>query len=255
MIRVGGRGSGVGGALGFAFVLLLIASSAASAQQRDTTRAVPDSTAQRRPPTPSPRPAPHRLPPQVVTGTRLTAAADERTPAQVDVVQLRGVAPGPAAAADALGRLPGVSLFDDQGSRAQPSLDLRGFTLSPVVGVPQGVSVFLDGVRVNEPDAQQVHFDLLPMEAVERAELVRGPAALFGKNTLAGALSLTTKRGEATPVLDARAEVGPYAYRGGHFIASGVRGGFDGFLLVRGSSDGLSPFQRSASLAPLSSSL
>jgi outer membrane receptor protein involved in Fe transport len=155
----------------------------------------------------------------------------------VDVLQLRGVAPGPAAAAEALGRLPGVSLFDDQGSRAQPSLDLRGFTLSPVVGVPQGVSVFLDGVRVNEPDAQQVHFDLLPMEAVERAELVRGPAALFGKNTLAGALSLTTKRGEATPVLDAAAEVGPYAYRGGRVTASGVRRGFDGFLLLRGSSE------------------
>ncbi|HET7456006.1 MAG TPA: TonB-dependent receptor, partial [Gemmatimonadaceae bacterium] len=150
---------------------------------------------------------------------------------------LRGAAPGPAAAADALGKLPGVSLFDDQGTRAQPSLDLRGFTLSPVVGVPQGVSVFLDGVRVNEPDAQQVHFDLLPMAAVSRAELVRGPAALYGKNTLAGALSLTTRRGEATPELEAQAAAGPYGYRGGHAVASGVRGGVDGFLLVAGSDE------------------
>ncbi|MFL5577981.1 MAG: TonB-dependent receptor [Gemmatimonadaceae bacterium] len=223
--------------------LALIAAGAlgrpAHAQQRDSVPA--DSAgadSARRAATPRSRPpTPQRLAPQVITGTRLSGAADEKTPGQVDVVQLRAAPPGPAATAEALRRLPGVSGFDDQGSRAQPSLDVRGFTLSPVVGVPQGVSVFLDGVRVNEPDAQQVHFDLLPAEAIDRAELVRGPAALFGKNTLGGALSLTTRRGEATPVLDGGVDVGPYGYRAARAVASGVRRGIDGFLLLRGSDE------------------
>lgn len=182
------------------------------------------------------RPA-QRLAPQVITGTRLSGSADERTPAQVDVLALENATPGPAAAAEALRRLPGVSAFDDQGSRAQPSLDVRGFTLSPVVGVPQGVSVFLDGVRINEPDAQEVHFDLIPMDAVAEAELVRGPAALFGKNTLAGALALTTKRGTGSPVLDASADGGAFGYRAGRVAAGGVARGVDGFLMARASDE------------------
>jgi outer membrane cobalamin receptor len=36
------------------------------------------------------------------------------------------------------------------------------------------VSVFVDGVRVNEADASQVHPSLIPSEAIERIELVRG---------------------------------------------------------------------------------
>jgi iron complex outermembrane recepter protein len=178
-----------------------------------------------------------QLAPQAITGTRLTEAGDERTPVQVDRLDLRNAVPGPGAAAEVVARLPGVSVFDDQGTRAQPTLNVRGFTLSPVVGVPQGVSVFLDGVRINEGDAQQVYFDLIPMEAVDRAELIRGPTPLFGKNTLAGALVLTTARGEATPHLDAEVEGGSFGYRAGDLTASGTAKGFDGYLLARGSEE------------------
>ncbi|HVE77474.1 MAG TPA: TonB-dependent receptor [Gemmatimonadaceae bacterium] len=178
-----------------------------------------------------------RLAPQTITGTRLTEAGDERTPVQVDRVELRTIPRGPAAVADAVARLPGVSTFDDQGTRAQPTLDIRGFTAGPVVGVPQGVSVFLDGVRVNEGDAQQVYFDLLPTEAIQRAELIRGPTPLFGKNTLAGALLLTTARGEVTPRLEAEAEAGRFGYRAARVVASGAARGLDGYLMVRGSEE------------------
>ena len=43
-----------------------------------------------------------------------------------------------------------------------------------MVGLPPGVSVFLDGVRQHEPDAAQVNFDLLPLEHVKRIELLWG---------------------------------------------------------------------------------
>lgn len=179
-----------------------------------------------------------RLAPVVITGTRLSPV-DERTPVQVDDIDLRTMAPGPAAAIDALRNLPAVSLFDDQGSRFQPELNVRGFIVSPVVGEPQGVSVFLDGVRINEPDAQEVNFDLIPMDAVRHAELVRGPSSLFGKNTLAGALLLFTDRGTQQPQVNAELEGGAFGYRGARISGSGMAGGVDAYVMARfGEEDG-----------------
>jgi len=176
-----------------------------------------------------------RLAPVVVSGSRISGV-DERTPVKVDRIDLNAAPPGPGATSQLLNRLPGVSVFDDQGSRLQPELDVRGFTVSPVVGQPQGVSVFLDGVRINEPDAQEVNFDLIPMDAVSHAELVRGPGAIFGKNSLAGSLLLFTDRGDETRG-SAELEQGPYGYRGGRVMAGGRLVGLDGLLLFRASEE------------------
>ena len=106
---------------------------------------------------------------------------------------------------DILGRLPGVTLQNEQGNTFQPNLTLRGFTVSSVTGIPQGLSVFLDGIRLNEPTAEEVNFDLIPLEDVERIEVIRGPSVLFGRNTLGGAINMITRRGqeirEITPSL------------------------------------------------------
>lgn len=141
---------------------------------------------------------PHRLPALRVEVARLEAGGVPlaRAPFGAQVVggdEARAM-PG-RTAADVLARLPGVSLADVMGSPFQPDVSMRGFGVSPVVGLPQGVSVFVDGVRVNEPDAAQVHWDLLPLEDAERVEVVRGPSATFGKNALAGSLNLVTRRG------------------------------------------------------------
>ena len=56
----------------------------------------------------------------------------------------------------------------------------RGFYSSPVVGLPQGVAVFLDGVRMNEPEASQINFDLLPMDHIQRIEMLSGNGSLLG---------------------------------------------------------------------------
>lgn len=182
------------------------------------------------------RHARHQLAPVVVNSTRLSAASEE-TPAQVEQLDLKKAIPGPETLNNALLALPGVSLFDDQGARLQPQLEIRGFNVSPVVGNPQGVSVFLNGVRVNEPDAQEVNFDLLPSAAFDQASLVRGPDVLFGRNSLGGTLLLTTRRGGDTP--EATLEVG-----GGSFgeqtlttTAGGKFGGIDGFFAFTGENE------------------
>ena len=67
----------------------------------------------------------------------------------------------------ALRAIPGVVLSDEQGDAFQQDLAMRGFTASPVTGVLQGLSVFLDGVRVNEPAVAEVTFDLIPRAGAE----------------------------------------------------------------------------------------
>ena len=94
-------------------------------------------------------------------------------PFPVDMINRNRIERAHHSVAEVLENLPGVSLGDQVGSPFQPDLRLRGFSVSPVVGLPQSISVFVDGVRVNEADAAQVHFNLLPMRDLERVELVR----------------------------------------------------------------------------------
>jgi outer membrane receptor for Fe3+-dicitrate len=194
-----------------------------------------------------------RLAPQRITGTRLapsdSAALSLAARANMlSAADVRSVSPGPATTAQLLTRLNGVSVFDDQGTRAQPTLDLRGWTLSPVVGVPQGVSVFLDGVRINEADAQQVNFDLIPSDAISGASVVRGPMALYGKNSLAGAVLLSTRRGETPSRVEGGVSTGQFGYREAHALASGATetslGTLDALVLARASDE--SGFRRAS---------
>src|SRR3989475_11516953 len=143
------------------------------------------------------REAPPRLPEiRVIPPSAPGALPPSSTPSRVDTLtgpEIRRDAP--AVLPEALERLPGVSLQNEQGNRLQPDLSLRGFTISPVTGLPPGLSVFLDGVRLNEPTVEEVNFDLIPLEDVERVDVVRGPSVLFGRNTLGGAIDLGTRPG------------------------------------------------------------
>jgi outer membrane receptor protein involved in Fe transport len=100
---------------------------------------------------------------------------------------------------DLLANVAGVSAFDDLGSPWKLNLSMRGFAAGPTVGSPAGLTVFVDGVRQNEADAQEVNFDLLPMEDVSRIEVLRGNASLLGPNSLGGAINLITARGGDAP--------------------------------------------------------
>jgi outer membrane receptor protein involved in Fe transport len=95
--------------------------------------------------------------------------------------------------------LPGVDVADAQGNPYQMNLIYRGFTASPLLGTPQGLSVFVDGVRVNEPFGDVVNWDLIPQQAIEAIDLIPGTNPTYGLNTLGGALAITTKNGKASP--------------------------------------------------------
>jgi iron complex outermembrane recepter protein len=177
----------------------------------------------------------HRIPTVVVTGTRLSDV-DERTPSQVEQLNL-GPIPGPEAVTNSLVNLPGVSFYDDQGARLQPELEIRGFSTSSIVGTPQGIGVFLDGIRVNEPDAQEVDFDLLPTAAIDHVSLDRGSNVLFGRNSLGGTLLMTTKRGEDQPEATAEIGGGSFGEQIATVTAGGKADGFDGFVAASGENE------------------
>lgn len=88
-----------------------------------------------------------------------------------------------------------VSINSAQNNPFQPDLKYRGFTSSPLVGNSQGMSAYVDGVRVNEPFGDAVNFELIPESAIASMNLMPGSNPLFGLNTLGGALSIQTKNG------------------------------------------------------------
>jgi len=89
----------------------------------------------------------------------------------------------------------GVSVNETQNNPYQPDILFRGFTASPLLGTPQGLSVFQDGVRINEPFGDAVNWDLIPSNAIAGINLIPGSNPVFGLNTLGGSLSITTKSG------------------------------------------------------------
>lgn len=102
--------------------------------------------------------------------------------------------------ADFLNRnLGSVSLNDAQNNPLQPDLQYRGFTASPLLGLAQGLAVYQDGVRINEPLGDTINWDLLPEEAIHSLELIGGANPVFGLNTLGGALSVRMKDGFNSP--------------------------------------------------------
>ena len=103
---------------------------------------------------------------------------------------------GAASMADALNeRLGAVTLEGTTTNLFQPTLRFRGFTASPLIGLPQGIAVYQNGVRINEPFGDTVQFDLMPQFAVDRVQLSAGADPTYGLNALGGALALGLKNG------------------------------------------------------------
>ncbi len=92
-----------------------------------------------------------------------------------------------------------VHVNEAQDNILQPDIYYRGFVASPLMGLPQGISVYLNGVRFNEPFGDTVNWDLIPQGAVDTLSLIPGSNPLFGLNTLGGAVSMKTKTGFSAP--------------------------------------------------------
>ena len=127
-----------------------------------------------------------------------------------------------------------VYLNEVQGNQFQPDVNYRGYTASPLLGTPQGLSVYMDAVRLNQPFGDVVSWDLIPKSAIASIAMMPGSNPLFGRNTLGGALSIQTKDGKHNPGTTGQALYGDfdrYAFefeQGGSDSATGLNWFFTG---------------------------
>src|SRR5688572_10010185 len=122
-------------------------------------------------------------------------------------------------------RFNSVHVNEVQGNPFQPDVNYRGYTASPLLGTPQGISVYMDGVRLNQPFGDVVSWDLIPRMAIATAALMPGSNPLFGLNTLGGALSVQTKSGTTHPGTTLQANYGSDVRRALDFEHGGARAG------------------------------
>jgi len=88
-----------------------------------------------------------------------------------------------------------VSINGATGNPLQPDVQFRGYSASPLLGLAQGIAVYQNGIRINEPLGDSVNWDLLPESAIYNIDLIGGANPLYGLNTLGGALSINMKNG------------------------------------------------------------
>ena len=128
----------------------------------------------------------------------------------------------------------GITVNAAQGNPFQPDINFRGFSASPLLGTPQAVSVFFDGVRINEPFGDAVNWDLIPQSAISSIQLIPGSNPAFGLNTLGGAIALYSKSGASEypdkPGGSVTLSGGSFGRRTLGFEAGGKGGPWDWFV-------------------------
>ncbi|WP_455246006.1 TonB-dependent receptor [Petrachloros mirabilis] len=162
----------------------------------------------------------------VVSSTRLPdTPVDARTlPAKVTVVTAEDIKKsGAKTVQEAVQWATGIVMYDQVGNAFQQTIDLRGFNGQPV----PATSVFLDGMRMNEPDFNAVSFDLIPFDTIERIEIIPGASAIYGKNAMGGVVNIVTKRGGDKHQATGETVFGSFHRERYTINASGPLGDFD----------------------------
>lgn len=100
---------------------------------------------------------------------------------------------GAVGVADLLARLPGVELARNGGVGATTSVFIRGAEL-------RHVAVYVDGMRIDSQSTGGAVWEQIPLDQIERIEVLRGPAAaVYGSDAMGGVVQLFTRRGNAAP--------------------------------------------------------
>lgn len=104
----------------------------------------------------------------------------------------------------------GVQVTDNQGNPYQSDVTYRGFSVTPLLGTPPGLSVYVDGVRQNETFGDVVRFDAIPQSALKEVTVLPGTMPQFGLNSLGGAIVMQTKSGRDFQGTQLDAELGDF---------------------------------------------
>lgn len=135
----------------------------------------------------------------------------------------------------------GIDLTSQGGMGKLTALYMRGTR-------PEHILVLIDGVRVGSVTAGTTPFEYLPLEQIERVEIVRGPrSSLYGSDAIGGVIQIFTRRaGNSASISaghgwrDTEKYSGGFSSRWGNgwLTASATRLSSDGFNACKGSLSG-----------------
>ena len=166
---------------------------------------------------------PYSLDEVVVTASRIEAPLAE-APANVTVItaeQIRET--GAQTLVDVFDREPGVFTQNLLGNPKTANIDIRGYGEA----APQNVLFLVNGRRVNSIDLSGADLAQIPVDAIERVEVYRGPASvLYGDNAAAGAVNIILKAGEGSPKGSVSVTTGSYNYFKPEALISGSQNRF-----------------------------
>lgn len=158
-----------------------------------------------------------------------------KVPANVQIFTARQISSATADLPNVLAeRAASVHVSEAQGGTFQPDLLFRGFAGSPLLGASEGLAVYQNGVRINEPFGDTINWDALPTGAIASVNVMPGSNPLFGLNALGGALSIGTKDGFGFPGhrvsgttgafgrYQVQAEAGGHGSSFGYFVAGSL---------------------------------
>jgi iron complex outermembrane recepter protein len=132
--------------------------------------------------------------------------------------------------------VPGVILEDAQGNVFQKNLQFRGFDSSPVNGVPQGLAVYQNGVRINESFGDIVNWDFLPDNAIDGMTII-GANPVFGLNAIGGAVTIFMRDGFNYEGAELDVRGGSFGRYQGALTMGGNSGAWGAFLALEGIHD------------------
>jgi iron complex outermembrane receptor protein len=175
------------------------------------------------------------LEPLTVVGTTPAAGVGidiDKLPQSIQVLDARSLTrAGPASVIAALNaELGSVSVNDNLDDPFQPDILFRGFEASPVLGTPEGLAVYQNGVRVNEAFGDGLNWDLFPDIAIHRITVVSSNP-VYGLNALGGAVVIDMKNGFSDQGGEAEVSGGSWGQRGGS-AEYGVNSGHFGFYVA-----------------------
>jgi vitamin B12 transporter len=152
----------------------------------------------------------------VVTATRLPTSIS-RIASDVTVLRREAIeAAGQTTLVELLRGMPGVEINQIGGAGSTSSIFLRGANA-------QHTLVLVDGVRMNSPTLGSARLEHLPVELIERIEVVRGPMShLYGSDAIGGVIQIFTRKGSGKPRLSGSLGLGGYGRKDADVALTGA---------------------------------
>ena len=158
----------------------------------------------------------------VVTATRDREEV-RQIPANVSVITSKQIEQsGATNVVEVLNKLDSIQFRDYSGNSSQAVIDIRGFGGDNPFGK---TLILLDGRKMNRPDMSSINWLQIPLDNIEKIEVVRGASSvLYGDAAIGGVINIITKKGMGKPKFNASVIAGSY---GLHNERVGVTGSSD----------------------------